>query len=451
MMTTIATSKVTVIVGLGITGLSVARFLAKQNCPFLLMDTRENPPLKEEYIAEFPLNMPICGELDQAALNTADQIILSPGIGLSHSALSEASKHGVEIIGDIELFARHANAPIIAITGSNGKSTVTTLVGEMATAAGLTVEVGGNIGIAALELLSKPKPDFYVLELSSFQLETTQKLNAFAATILNVSRDHMDRYDSYVAYHSAKTRIYFGAKNRIVNREDPLTFGPLAQGVSEINFGVNAPDLKQFGIIQRGDKKYLAQGAKPLISVDELKMVGTHNLSNALAAMALLSVMGGLNEHSLEALKQFKGLDHRCQWIAEKNGITFINDSKATNIGACSAAITGLLPTLKADEKLLLIMGGQSKGADFSEIEKIIDDRIRAVLLMGEDAELIKQAVPSSIDTHLTQSMASAVEKAYQLALPGDRVLLSPACASFDMFEGFEDRGHQFAVAVGGL
>lgn len=451
MISTIATSKYTAIIGLGMTGLSVARFLAQQGQSFVVMDTRNYPPLLEEFIEEFPNNKPLCGSLDEDVLSTADQIVVSPGIGLSHSVFQTPLKNNVDVIGDIELFARHAKAPIVAITGSNGKTTVTTLIGEMAKAAGIHVEVGGNIGIPALDLLTRPTPDFYVLELSSFQLETTQKLNALAATILNVSRDHMDRYDSYIAYHSAKTRIYFGAQNRVANRDDPLTFGPMAEGVKQVSFGLGAPDLKQFGILVRGNDRYLAQGHHTLLNANELKLVGTHNVANALAAMALLNLMGGLNDSSIAALKDFKGLDHRCQWVAEKNGVVFINDSKATNTGACIAAIEGISPSLRNNEKLVLILGGQSKDADFSDISRIIDDRVKAVLLIGENAHQIAEALADFDSKIIVDSLESAVNKAYELSTAGDRVLLSPACASFDMFEGFEDRGLRFSAAVEAL
>jgi len=451
MTAVIASSKLSVIIGLGITGLSVARFLARENRPFVVLDTREKPPMLAAFDAEFPEHRCVCGPLDQALLLAAEQIILSPGLAKAHPAIVAAQTAGVELLGDIELFARKAAAPIIAITGSNGKTTVTTLVGGMAKAAGLNVLVGGNIGTPALDLLTQPAPDFYVLELSSFQLETTHQLNAHSAVVLNVTQDHMDRYPNFAAYHAAKMRIFFGVKNMVVNRDDPLSQGIVAQTTSQLSFGLSKPDLKQFGIIAEQGEPHLAQGLTALLPVSRLNLRGTHNHSNALAAMALLHTMGALNQGALDFLAQFPGVKHRCQTVAEKNGIIFINDSKATNVGATLAALVGLSAELAGDAKILLILGGQGKGADFTELLPGLSESVKTTLVLGEDADKISAAIAGHVPVVRVTDLNSAVETAYQQAEKGDLVLLSPACASFDMFNGYEARGEAFIHAVEAL
>ncbi len=458
-MTMIATNKLTAIVGLGSTGLSVARFLKSRGERFVIFDTRETPPGINEFLAEFVDHKPVLGNIKSKDFIDFAQLIVSPGISIADPMFDDARQHGVDIIGDIDLFARHANAPIVAITGSNGKTTVTTLVGEMATAGGLKVHVGGNIGIPALDLLSKEKPDFYILELSSFQLETTKILNAHAAAVLNVSRDHLDRYDNFMGYHAAKMRIYFGAKNRVVNREDVLTQGPITEGVKQYSFGLNKPDFNQFGISESQGERFLSEGSHFWLNTKALKIAGLHNAANALAAMALVKTMGVLNEQSIEALKSFTGLDHRCQVVKEVAGVKYINDSKATNVGATLAAVKGLLPELSNESKLIVILGGQGKGADFKELLPIVIPQVKAFILIGEDADKISAALRLgySSDQDFSQSVTkqdsleSAVIYASKIAKTGDCVLLSPACASFDMFSGYHHRGQVFATAVEAL
>ncbi len=451
----IATSRVAAVVGLGASGLATARFLAREGKPFVLLDTRSKPPLLDAFLKEFPDITPECGPLNSETLNSVAQIILSPGLAKNMPEIQAAEQAGVEVIGDIELFARHANAPIVAITGSNGKTTVTTLVGGMAKAAGLNVLVGGNIGTPALDLLAEPTPNFYVLELSSFQLETTQHLNAFAATVLNVTKDHLDRYSSFMAYHRAKMRILFGAKNVVVNRQDLLTRGPISQDVNQISFGLNVPDLKDFGIIEHESERYLAKGLDALLPVAEVKLHGSHNLSNALAAMALVDLMGGLNQAALSYLSNFTGIDHRCQWVAKKSGVTFFNDSKATNVGATIAAVQGLTNELADKNAVHLILGGQSKGGDFNELLPALKSKVASVQIYGEDAEIIHDTLVNAnndqareLQIEKVQDLNSAVQSAFTFAKSGDYVLLSPACASFDMFSGYEERGRVFMSAV---
>lgn len=439
----IATSKVKAIIGTGITGLSVARFLAAQGQAFVLMDTRTNPPDLEQVQKEFPGTSIVCGELDAHTLLACDEIIVSPGVAIATPAIEQAAAARIPVVGDIELFVRAAKAPIVAITGSNAKSTVTTLVGEMAKAAGINVAVGGNLGTPALELLND-SIELYVMELSSFQLETVTKLNAKVATILNISADHLDRYENMRAYILAKLRVYFGAEHIVVNRKDVLTHPPLAAGVKPIYFGGNA-DFGSFGLLEREGVEYLAKNLTPLMPAKELRIRGRHNVDNALAALALGDAAGISMDAMLTTLKTFGGLRHRCEFVAEKNGVEFYNDSKGTNIGATLAAIQGLA---RDPHQLIVILGGEGKGQDFSELAPALKVINSHVILIGRDAPIIEQAVASATNITHADSMQSAVNKALQVARAGDAVLLSPACASFDMFKNYEDRGEKFCIAV---
>jgi UDP-N-acetylmuramoylalanine--D-glutamate ligase len=439
----IATSKVKAIIGTGITGLSVARFLAAQGWAFVLMDTRSNPPNLEQVRQEFPGVTVVCGELDANTLLACDEIIVSPGVAVATPAIEQAKAAGISVVGDIELFVRAAKAPIVAITGSNAKSTVTTLVGEMAKAAGINVAVGGNLGTPALELLSDAV-ELYVMELSSFQLETVTKLNAKVATILNISADHLDRYENMRAYILAKLRVYFGAEHIVVNRKDILTHPPLAAGVKPVYFGGNA-DFGSFGLIQDSDGEFLAKNLTPLISTKELKIRGRHNVDNALAALALGDAAGIPMDAMLATLKTFAGLRHRCEFVAEKNGVEFYNDSKGTNIGATLAAIQGLA---RDPQQLIIILGGEGKGQDFTELTPALGAINSKVILIGRDAPIIAEAIGDAATIIYAGSMQDAVNKAFAAANSGDAVLLSPACASFDMFKNYEDRGEKFCLAV---
>lgn len=439
----IATSKVKAIIGTGITGLSVARFLAAQGWAFVLMDTRSNPPNLEQVQQEFPGVTVVCGELDANTLLACDEIIVSPGVAVATPAIEQAKAAGISVVGDIELFVRAAKAPIVAITGSNAKSTVTTLVGEMAKAAGINVAVGGNLGTPALELLSD-SVELYVMELSSFQLETVTKLNAKVATILNISADHLDRYENMRAYILAKLRVYFGAEHIVVNRKDILTHPPLAAGVKPVYFGGNA-DFGSFGLIQDNDGEFLAKNLTPLISTKELKIRGRHNVDNALAALALGDAAGIPMDAMLATLKTFAGLRHRCEFVAEKNGVEFYNDSKGTNIGATLAAIQGLA---RDPQQLIIILGGEGKGQDFTELTPALRAINSKVILIGRDAPVIAESIGNAATIIYAGSMQDAVNKAFAAANPGDAVLLSPACASFDMFKNYEDRGDKFCLAA---
>ncbi|MGM8933537.1 UDP-N-acetylmuramoyl-L-alanine--D-glutamate ligase [Pseudomonas neustonica] len=447
-MSLITTDKKRIIVGLGSSGFSVARYLAGRGLSFAVVDTRQSPPGLDKLKRFAPMADLYLGELDEQLLCGASELIVSPGIALSTPALLAAAKAGVSIVGDIELFAREAKAPIVAITGSNAKSTVTTLVGEMAAAAGIAVAVGGNLGTPALDLLDE-NAALYVLELSSFQLETTDRLNARVATVLNVSEDHMDRYSGLAAYHLAKHRIFRGAEQVVVNRDDALSRPLVADELPTFTFGLSRPDFKGFGLVQQDGESWLAFEFEPLMPTRELKMRGAHNQSNALAALALGHAAGVPMQPMLEMLRRFAGLPHRCQWVGEHAGVSFFDDSKATNVGAALAAINGLGADI--DGKLVLIAGGDGKGADFKPLSQPVERYCRAAVLLGRDADKVAAALPSSLDATQVDSIEAAVQLAADKAQPGDIVLLSPACASLDMFKNFEERGRLFADAVGRL
>ncbi|RTE65189.1 UDP-N-acetylmuramoyl-L-alanine--D-glutamate ligase [Amphritea opalescens] len=450
-MSLIATDQLRIIIGLGQTGLSCARYLAAKGLPFMLVDTRDAPPNLELIHAEFPETEVHCGELNPALLCRASEIILSPGVAKDQPAIQAAAAAGVKLSGDIDLFCQAVSAPIVAITGSNAKSTVTTLVGQMALDAGIDTGIGGNLGTPVLDMLSDGEQALYVLELSSFQLETVNDLRAAAATVLNVSPDHLDRYsNSLHLYYQAKHRVFKGAANVVINRDDPLTSPLVSTGVKISSFGLGRPDLNQFGLLEKDGQTFLARGLTPLLAVNELKIQGQHNLANALAALALGEAVNIPLESMLQTLKQFAGLKHRCQWVADKQGVAYFNDSKGTNVGATVAAINGLSAILAEGHKIVLIAGGVGKGADFSDLEKPLKAAARALVLIGKDGGLIDQAV-SCLEGHYAESMTAAVELATSLAQPGDIVLLSPACASFDMFSGFPARGDAFIESVEAL
>jgi len=432
----------TLIVGLGATGLSCARFLARHGVEVAVTDTREQPPALAEMQKELPDIALFLGGFDAQAFARAERIVLSPGVSLKQPLLREAQQRGVEIIGDIELFARSISAPVVAITGSNGKSTVTTLVGAMARRAGKDVRVGGNLGTPALDLIQDAEPDLYVLELSSFQLETVQSLACRAATVLNISPDHLDRYDSLQSYVEAKRRIYRGAAVQVVNRDDAVAYALAAGDGARVSFGLSEPGGGDFGITSAADGEWIVKGAERWMRTSEVRMPGRHNLSNALAALALGEAVGLTREPMLQVLREFQGLPHRTQWVGEYNGVSWFNDSKATNIGAALAAIRGF------EGPLILIAGGQGKGADFADLAAGLDARVKAFVLLGEAAGEIEQALHGGYITVFASDMSDAVRRAAELAAPGDTVLLSPACASFDMFNGYQHRGELFMQAV---
>ena len=447
-MSLIVSDHFRIVVGLGKSGMSLVRFLAKQGVSFAVADTRDNPPELATLRQDYPQVEVRCGELDVEFLCRADELYVSPGLALATPALQQAAARGVKLSGDIELFARNAKAPIVAISGSNAKSTVTTLVGEMAAAAGKRVAVGGNLGTPALDLLDD-SVELYVLELSSFQLETTDQLGAEVATVLNVSEDHMDRYSGLPAYHLAKHRIFRGARQVVVNRQDALSRPLIGEGLPCWTFGLNTPDFHGFGLREENGEKYLAFQFDTLMPVRELKIRGAHNQSNALAALALGHAVGLPFDAMLSALRTFTGLAHRCQWLRERAGVSYYDDSKATNVGAALAAIEGLGVDITG--KLVLIAGGDGKGADFSALRAPVVAYCRVVVLLGRDAELLAKTFGDAVPLVRVKTLEEAVQRAAEWAQDGDAVLLSPACASLDMLKNFEERGRLFAHAVEAL
>lgn len=449
-MNLIASDNFKIVIGLGQTGLTCARFLAKKGIQFAVVDSRANPPGADELNRLFPDVDLRCGTFDAAFLQTASELIISPGVAKSDPAIQAAVAAGSHLCGDIDLFCREISAPVIAITGSNAKSTVTTLVGEMATAAGLDVGVCGNIGTPVLELLEQPEKDIYVMELSSFQLETTHELRAKVATVLNVSPDHLDRYNGMQEYYQAKHRVFRGCESAVVNRDDPLTSPLLPSGVKVTGYHLGRPDIGLFGLLEEADEQWLALGRDKLLNVSEMKIRGSHNITNALSALALGQAAGLPMPAMLQALKAFTGLKHRCQWVADKAGISYFNDSKGTNVGATVAALNGLGQTLAADARIILIAGGVGKGAEFSELQAPMQQYGRGLIYIGEDGPLVAAELKCDLSVS-AESMGDAVHKASAIAKQGDIVLLSPACASFDMFSGFPARGDAFIAAVEGL
>ena len=448
-MSLIASDNRRIIVGLGATGISCARHLARKGVPFVVVDTRENPAGLDQFKVEFPDIDVHCGELDAGYLAQASELIVSPGVAISHPAIQAAIAQGVHVCGDIDLFCREITAPVIAITGSNAKSSVTTLVGDMAAAAGIDVGVGGNLGLPVLDMLAQGEQALYVLELSSFQLETCHDLRAQVATVLNISPDHQDRYPNMTAYYQAKHRIFRGCRQAVINRDDALTSPLLPKTVQTTAFHLGQPDLNLLGVMTDDEGEWLALGRKKLLRVAELKVRGQHNVANALAAIALGLAADIPMTAMLTALKQFTGLKHRCQWVADKAAVSFFNDSKGTNVGATVAALDGLGPTL-GDSRIVLIAGGEGKGAEFNDLKAPLQRYGRAVVLIGTDAPRIRAAV-GNIEAQDATDMDDAVRMAAEFAQAGDIVLLSPACASFDMFKNFNDRGDAFVAAVEAL
>ena len=438
-----------VVAGLGISGVSAVNFLYEQGYQVAVTDSRPTPPGHDQIPAAVRTSF---GKLDAELLLQAEEIILSPGLAPQLPEIQQAIAQGVAVVGDIQLLRRATEVPIIAITGSNAKSTVTTLVGMMAQDAGKKVAVGGNLGRPALDLL-KDQPELIVLELSSFQLETTSNLNAEVAVVLNLSEDHLDRHGDMLGYHKAKHRIFQGVKNVVYNRDDSLS-RPLVPDVTPIqSFGLNAPDLNQYGVLREADgTMWLARGLERLIKTSDLYIQGMHNVANALACIALGEAVGLPLQSMLNTLKHFKGLEHRCEYVQTIANVRYYNDSKGTNVGATLAAIDGLGAAIAVKQgKLALILGGQGKGQDFKPLRTAIQKYVKAVILIGEDAALIEQAIQGSTTILHANSLKDAVDLAQQATQAEDVVLLSPACASFDMFKSYNDRGQQFVACVNAL
>lgn len=444
-----ASNPVSVVVGLGATGLSCVRYLASNGKPCIVVDSRENPPQLESLRREFPDIEYQLGGFDAATLATAEQLIVSPGVSLKTPEIAAAIAAGVPVTGDIDIFSRVCTAPIVGVTGSNGKSTVVSMLASIFQAAGVKVAVGGNLeaglGQPALDLLARDAM-LYVLELSSFQLETTAQLNAEVAVLLNVSEDHMDRYGDMAAYAGAKQRIFAGAKHLVVNRDLLDTWPMIAPDAQRWDFGFSRPGMHGVGLLEGSGGQFIAWHHDPVIPVSELKVIGQHNIANAMAAVAVGLALD-LDRQAIRAgLSSFPGLPHRCQWVANHQGVDYYNDSKGTNVGATVAAVEGL--GQRIDGHIVLIAGGEGKGADFAPLAGAVNRWARVVVLIGRDALELAGSLDSDVETYFAADMQEAVSVAHQHAVTGDAVLLSPACASFDMFDNFQHRGQVFVEAV---
>ena len=446
--------KKVLVLGLGETGLSLVRGLLAQGARVRAADSRDLPPTFAVLCVELPQVEIICGAFRDELFNDIDLIAISPGVPLAEPAVQRAIAQGVPVMGDIELFAQQLTnsdrtppAKVIAITGANGKTTVTTLVGAMCRAAGLDSEMAGNISPAVFDVLLRrnfKQPDCWVLELSSFQLETTSTLNADVSTVLNISEDHLDRYSGMEAYAAAKARIFHGSGVQILNRDDERSLSMLLPGRKYETFGLNEPQRDtDWGIERSGSEVWLVQGKQRLLNTKELQITGLHNVANALAALALCSAIDLPLPGLLDALRAFKGLPHRVEFVAEVGGVVYYDDSKGTNVGATVAALQGL------GRLAVLIAGGEGKEQDFSPLHSVVAKHARAVVLIGHDAPKIEEALQGcGIPVVHARDMADAVSQSAALAVKGDAVLLSPACASFDMYKNYKHRAEVFVRAV---
>jgi len=439
-MTKLFQGKRVAVIGLGVTGLATVRFLLKHGVKPVLMDTR----LKVsgiDAIAADKVDGIYFGELDANRLARMDVLLVSPGLDTSHPAIRFATAQGAQLMGDVELFALCNEKPVVAVTGSNGKSTVTTLTEHMLNCSGISALAAGNIGLAVLDALERTDAKVYVLELSSFQLETTHSLKLCAAANLNVTEDHLDRHGTMAAYAAAKQRIYLHTDLAVYNAEDALT-RPLGCAAPQIGLNLRQPQ-DGYGLVQHQGENWLLVAGEPLLPVSQMSIVGRHNQFNALASCALALAAGCSRDALVQALQTYQPLPHRCTLVADHQGVRWVNDSKATNVGATLAAIAGLRADVPG--KLILIAGGDGKGADFSELATVLQQQVDQVITLGRDGPAIAARVPGTIEV---ADLAEAVKRAAALARSGDMVLLSPACASLDMFKNYEERGRLFAEAV---
>jgi UDP-N-acetylmuramoylalanine--D-glutamate ligase len=437
-----------VIVGLGATGLSCARYLLGQGWRVRVTDSREDPPARNQLAMLDPNITVRLGGLDTSLLDEAVCVVASPGVSLSDPFFAEARRRGITIAGDIELFALVADAPIVGITGTNGKSTVTTLVGRMAERAGVRVRVGGNLGEPALDLLPAARADaqtteLYVLELSSYQLEATSSLELRAATVLNVTPDHVDRYASMAEYAAAKARIFSRCDTAVINLDDPLVVAMPHKASRVVGFSLlDEPGADYFMAVREADKPWLIRRGEPLIPLESVRLKGLHNAANALAALALGDAVGLPLQAMLDELASFAGLPHRSQWVADVRGVNYVDDSKGTNVGATLAAVAGMAGPL------IVIAGGDGKSQDFTPLREAFRGKVRHLVLIGRDAPVMERALRDVCPTQRSGSLPEAVRAAAKVARAGDTVLLSPACSSLDMFRNYAHRGDVFSSAV---
>lgn len=435
----------TLVYGLGGTGLSAARHFARTGHAAAYFDTREHPPGLEELRGIDATAEILSGEITPERAAGFERILVSPGIPDSDPILTRLRAAGANLVSDIELFVSAAEAEIVAVTGSNGKSTVTTLIAAMCDAAGRRSLAGGNLGHAALDLLAQPSPQVYVLELSSFQLQRTPVLPASVSLLLNISPDHLDWHRDMAEYREAKYRVFAEAKAAVYNREDVDASKRLRSGMEAVSFGLDEPDAGQFGIREADDRRWLTFGNERLLATDQMRLVGRHNQANALASLAACQLLGLDLSRCVQVLVDFAGLPHRMQFVRDIDGVRYINDSKATNVGAAIASVQSI------DNGVVLLAGGQGKGGDFATLAAAVAGRLKALIAFGEDADDIARAFAGEATTRRVTTLAEAVDSAREVAVAGDTVLLAPACASFDQFDNFGSRGDAFVSLVEGL
>lgn len=436
------------VVGLGKTGISAVAFLRKQGFKVTALDTRVNPPGLEEVKAHYPEVPLYLGELPLDILKTAKLIVLSPGLSIHHPALEACEALKIPIFSDIELFSHYHKGPVLGITGSNGKSTVTMLVAHILKGAGVPSKMGGNIGIPVLDLLPMDSHESAVLELSSFQLDSTESLCVSVACILNITPDHMDRYATFDDYVNSKHRIYKHCTKAVVNRDEPITM-PKDKNIPVVSYGLSEPKAGEYGIRTENNTVWLVRGDTKIVDTARLKLAGKHNWANVLASIAMVEQFNIPLQTLRDLLESFTGLPYRCEWRAELKGVPWYNDSKGTNVGATLAAIQGLAHD--NSKNIILIAGGQGKGADFSCLQDSVGKHVKMAVLYGEDGHKIQQGIEHHTAIHKAHTLEEAVNLAHDKSQKGDVVLFSPACASFDMFKNFEHRGDVFNQLVKGL
>ncbi|ABL02493.1 UDP-N-acetylmuramoylalanine--D-glutamate ligase [Candidatus Ruthia magnifica str. Cm (Calyptogena magnifica)] len=426
------------VLGLGKTGFSIARFLSEQNIDYKIADSRTNPPLLSKYPDAFSKSLLTLGSWTLDLLKKVDEIFISPGIAQNESIVIWAKEQNIPVISDIELFSRFAKAPIIGITGSNGKSTVTQLLTQMIINAGMQVAMGGNIGTPVLDCLNE-KIEYYVLELSSYQLDYSHHLNLIVGVVLNITPDHLDRYQNFKHYINSKLSLYQHCQHLVINLDEPLT----PPKVNAKCFGISIPkQADDFGTVTCHDTYYLLKGDNVLMSINEVQLIGEHNTRNILAALALGDQIRLPIISMIQSIKNFKGLEHRLEWVAKKQNIDYYNDSKATN---AISTITAIQALMRKHQNIVLILGGIAKQENYTPLFKLINKSITSVILIGQSAQQFEQEI--NTNTSHAKTMKDAVNVAHSMINNGT-ILLSPGCASFDMFDDFEHRGRAFKECV---
>lgn len=430
------------VIGLGATGFSCVQYLVSKNIPVIVVDTRENPPKLAECKKQFPHIKIYLGKFQEKIFERANVIVASPGVSLEEPCIKKCIEKNISVIGDVEIFARDAKAKIVAITGSNGKTTLTTLMGALIKNAGYKTIICGNIGLPILEALRQPIPDYYVVELSSFQLDTTYSLKAKVAVVINVSADHMDRYKTFGDYLHSKQRIYRNCEYAVVNADEPAIWKKLIFKNAPIAFTLKKPKKNEWGITDND----LMFGDKKIIAINELILQERHNNQNFLAALAMGSALPLPIKNMLETLKHFSGLQHRCQLVKKINDVAYYNDSKATNVGAAIAAIDSMSQHIVG--RIILLAGGDSKGVDLTPLQNPVKKSVAHVILFGKDADLLQNTLETYTKISRVNNLREAIATAKKIAQSGDIVLLSPACSSLDQYENYAARGNEFIEMV---